>query len=114
MSFKESKFESITIESACEIEGQDCRCSLNYDMTQLVETPRMRWTIEPIEGVDVSKITFKLFQDCSGKDKELTRSMITSGAVTLFFATDKLYVGDVGYLKNTTFRITVTPTFELK
>ena len=114
MSFKESKFESITIESACEIQGQDCRCSLNYDMTQLVETPRMKWTIEPIEGVEVSNITFKLFQDRSGKDKQLTKSSITNGTVTPFFATKELYVGDVGYLKNTTFRITVTPTFELK
>lgn len=113
MGFKKSKFEAVTIEcSGNKIPGQDHRCSYNFDMKQLVETPRMRWTVEPIDGVDLSKVKFYIMKDCSGSDEKLYEKKITNGKVIPFVAEGSLYIADVEGVGNKNFRITITPTFD--
>lgn len=116
MSFAKSKFESVTIESRGIVlfPDQESRCSYNYDMTQLASASRMKWSIEPIEGIDIKDVKFDVFQDQSGKDKKLA-SNVTDGTVTAFLSSSTLYIANVaGIGKDIFFRITITPTYDYK
>ncbi len=110
MAYKSGKFELVRFYSSIKhLSGQKERCSHNYDMTQLVDAPRMRWEFSDVVSFDVK-------EDESGTDKYLARG-VTSGTITHFFAKSKVYIANVNTgndNKSGDFLIEVIPTFDFQ